>query len=128
MKKYLIIATVTVILAGLFFFGCRTRGNHKFIVLQAPNGIVLFGDSAGYVGKAQYEVKVWVTNNSGKRLDYLPVFAIIKTGDGQKIGLAMGNTGPAFNDGKKMELKLETDIPKEMGNPEIIELYSEWNN
>jgi len=125
MKKYAVIA---VVLGGLFFFFGWRRGTPKFTVLKTPGGITLSGNSAGYVGRAQYEVKAMVINNTGQTLNYLPVFAIIKKSDGKKIGLAMGNTGPAFKNNEKMELNLDTDIPKEMGTPEIIELYSELNN
>jgi hypothetical protein len=127
MKKYLLMGAVVVILAGIFIgFGGR-HAEYEFSVLKGPEGIVLAGDSAGYVGRAEYEVKAWVTNQTGATLNYLPVFAVIKTADGNKIGLAMGNTGPAFKNGAKMRINLDTNIPKEMGKPADIVLYSELN-
>lgn len=128
MKKNAVIVVIVFVLGGYFFFFGGKRGNPKFSVLKTPDGIILNGDSAGYVGRAQYEVKASIINNTGRTLNYLPVFAIVKNSSGQKIGLAMGNTGPAFKNNEKMEIDMDTDIPKEMGTPEIIALYSELNN
>jgi hypothetical protein len=128
MKKDLTLAAAAVLFAAIFFFFGGLRSDYKFSVLKAPPGIVITGDSAGYVGWVHYKVKVSVTNNSGKTLNFVRVLAIIKTSAGQKIGFAMKDTGPVFKNGDNMKLSLDTNIPKEMGKPEIIELYSELNN
>lgn len=126
--KKLSVAAAVVLIAVLFFFFGGIRRAYKFMVVKAPNGIVISGDSAGYVGIVHYRVKVLVTNNSGQTLNFVRVLAIIKTSDGQKIGFALKDTGPIFKNGEKMQLSLDTNIPKQMGEPEIIELYSELNN
>ncbi|MGN6178718.1 MAG: hypothetical protein ACTHNW_06035 [Mucilaginibacter sp.] len=128
MKKKLTIAAAVALFAVIFFFFGGLGADYKFTVLKTPPGIVMTGDSAGYVGWVHYKVKVSVTNNSGKTLNFMRVLAIIKTSDGRKIGFAMKDTGPVFKNGTKMQLNLDTNIPKELGNPEIIELYSELNN
>jgi len=128
MKKDLTIAAAAVLFTVIFFFFGGLRSDYEFTMLKAPAGVVITGDSAGYVGRVHYKVKVSVANNSGKTLNFLRVLAIIKTRDGQKIGFTMKDTGPAFKNGDNMQLSLDTNIPKEMGKPEIIELYSELNN
>jgi hypothetical protein len=117
---------IIAILLGIGWLFYRSNNRElEFTVLKSPANITIRGDSAKYVGYAQYEVYTTLINRTGKPLVYTPVFGIIKDKSGRKLGLAMGNTGRFLGAGETAHLIMDTIIPRESGNPAIIELYAE---
>jgi len=126
-RKYLIIGLVVVLLAAsaVYFYEQHQANQIDFAVIKSPEKVTIQGDSARYTGRSKYTVYTTITNKTGKPLVYMPLFGLIRDQRGNKIGVALGNTGRLLKAGEAATVILETIIPKETGEPAMIELYSE---